>query len=98
SGLIHHRAHRQLGEVEVAAIGPSNQLLEAPVEPRGVPRDRGGPRFLPLHGYMVRTPGVPRSPLAPSSRSSAARVSAAWVVLPDISRAISRTRSSPETE
>src|ERR1019366_6637774 len=95
--LLDHRGHRDLGQVQVAAVCASDELLEGPVEPGRVDGDRGGTRFLPLHRYMVRTPGVPGSAPAPSSRSSAARVSAASVVLPDISRAISVTRSEPDT-
>src|ERR1022692_2192038 len=95
--LLDDRAHRQLGQIEVAPVCSGNEFLEGPVEPRGVHGDRGGARFLPLHRYMVRTPGLPRSPRAPSSRSSAARINAASVVLPDMSRAISLTRSSSVT-
>ncbi len=75
--VVNDAADRHLGQVEVAAIRSGDELLEAPVESRCVHDDRAGARFLPLHRYMVRTPGVPRSPLAPSSRSSSARVRAA---------------------
>ena len=62
SCLLDHGAHGQLGEVDVAAIGFGDELLERSMEPRGVHGDRTGARVLPLHRYMVRTPGVPPSP------------------------------------
>jgi len=63
----------------------------------GVDGDHGCARFLPLHRYMVTEAGG--APIAARSlfEESAARINAASVVLPDISRAISCTRSSSVT-
>ena len=82
-------AHRHRGEVDVTAVGPSDEFLEGPVKPGCVHHDRGGSRVLPLHRYMVRRPGVALSRPVPSSSNSAARARAASVLRPDISRAIS---------